>query len=167
MISDINGHRVNVTDSTIDVAGLRLVGGSALKHSEKQEPGEVEGASSIPVGWTNGPWSGDGGFSLPWVEALQLAKQLGGLGSAGFFSTVFSSSWTLAALDSSDGIATLTINAARLTGTDLDLGDRSKPTMVAFTFKLLQPSSWDGAMGALSPDHAGSATGFLLSVFGS
>src|SRR4051812_13278808 len=100
MIYDLNGHRVSLTDCTIDISGYRMLGASELKLKETLEPGDVEGASSIPVGYTDGPWSGTGGFKAPLAEALRMLAFLG----SSFGKRIMSASWTFTAIDSTDGI---------------------------------------------------------------
>ncbi len=160
MIYDLNGKRVSLTDATVDVEGYRMLGMSGLKHKETQEPGEVEGASVIPIGYTDGPWSGDGGFEAPLAEALRMLTNLGGR----FGTRIASASWTFSSLTSSDGVNTIEIPAMRVKSIDLDGGDRSKHAKIAFEFKLLEPAIWNGVVMADSGDISGG--GLILSVFG-
>ena len=162
MIYDLNGKRVSLTDATIDVEGYRMLGASGLKTKETQEPGEVEGASVIPVGYTDGPWSGDGGFAAPIAEALRMVANLG----RRFGTRRASASWTFTALDSSDGVTTIEIPSMRVKSLELDVGDRSKATMISFEFKLLEPAIWNGVSLCEGGADFTGALGFTISPFG-
>lgn len=161
MIPDLNGRRVSLTNATINVHTETIIGANGLKVSEKQEPGEVEGASSVPVGYTDGPWSGTAGFAAPHAEALRLKKALG----SNFGRFVASASFTYTALDSSDGVTTIELPAFRIVGVDWDGGDRSKAAMITFELKLLEPAIWDG-VSMVEPDDLAGLGSFLLSAFG-
>lgn len=161
MIYDLGGHRVGLTDATIRVIGERMMGATDLKLKETLEPGDVEGASAIPVGFTTGPWSGTGGFKAPLAEALRLVARAGP--SYGLLE--WSATWTFTALESSDGINTIEIPRFRVTSPDLDGGDRSKHASIAFEMKLLEPAYWNGVR-IIDPPEAGGFTDFALSIFG-
>jgi hypothetical protein len=162
MIYDLNGTRVSMTNLDLELNGYRIIGAQGLKLSESLEPGEVEGTSSIPVGYTDGPWSGTGGVSAPLAEMLSALAFVGG----SFGKAILTGTATFTALDSSDGVSTITINAARITKCDLDGGDRSKAAMIPIELKLLEPSDWNGVKIIDPPDLTNGAAGFVLSIFG-
>jgi hypothetical protein len=163
VIYDLNGKRVSLTDATIDIAGYRMLGAAGLKLKETLEPGEVEGASSIPVGYTDGPWSGSGGFEAPLSEALDMLSFLGNR----FGKRIASASFTFTSLESSDGVKTIEIPAMRITSPDLDGGDRSKHAKIAFEVKLLEPALWNGVrITDDGGDAIDGAVSFVLSAFG-
>ena len=161
MINDLNGHRVSLTDATISFQDEVMLGASEVKANEKLEPGEVDGAASVPVGYTTGPWSGTTGFKAPLAEALRMQAALGG----SFGGKLASASFTFTALDSSDGVNTIEFPSLRITSCDLDGGDRSKAASIGFEAKLLEPGLWNGVRIVDLPNTS-DGVGFLLSLFG-
>jgi hypothetical protein len=137
---DINGNQYCLSSADLDVAGNTIIGASEIKCGEKLEPGEVEGTSAVPVGYTTGPWSGNGSLKLALSEALALKAKLGNQWGTVVWTGTFT--WTEV---NGPGVMTLEILGARFTTTDLDGGDRSKPATDALGFMLLQPSKWNGA----------------------
>lgn len=162
MITDLNGKRVSITNLDLEVNGFRIVGAQGLKIDESQEPGEVEGTSPIPVGYTDGPWSGTFGFSAPLAEMLAALSFVGG----SFASAVITGTATFTALDSSDGVNTVAINAGRITKCSLDGGDRSKAAMIPIEGKLLAPCDWGSVKMIDPPDLTGGVQSFITSLFG-
>lgn len=156
---DVNGTRFSLTSADIDIAGVRILGATGLKIKESLEPGEVEGNSSVARGYTRGKFSGTCGFSLPFGEAVILMSALG----RGFGTRIITGSWTFVELQG-DGIATVTINGARITSHDFDGGDRTKGTAVTYDLLLTQPCSWNGRSIVEMANQAG--FGGSLSLFG-
>jgi hypothetical protein len=161
MISDLNGRRASLTNATINIASETLLGAQEPKATETNEPGEVEGTSSIPVGYTDGPWSGTGSFKAPLGEAKRLIAALG----PNFARYSSTATWTYSVPDSSDGVTTIEFPAFRITKVDLDGGSRTNATMIAFEFKLLQPALWDG-VPMVEDDQTSLLAGFLLAATG-
>ncbi len=164
MIYDVMGNRVNMTRATVDIASSfgtssRIIGAAELKMNEKLEPGEVEGASSIPVGYTDGPWSGTFGFKAPLAEMLAALQAMGG----SFGKAILTAGMSFDGSDSSDGVMTLNVLGARITSVDFDGGDRSKASMIAVECKLLTPSDWNGVSITDAPDVTAGLGGFILS----
>ena len=160
MIYDLQGRRYSLSSATIDFFnGYRMLGAAELKLNEKVEPGEVEGTSPIPVGNTTGPWSGTGGFKAPMKEVLDGMASMGG----NICGQIITASWSFTEFQG-DGSSTISILSARLTTVDLDGGDRSKASMIAVEFKLLEPCEWDGVKIIDVPGPTTGLASFALSI---
>ena len=156
-VYDINSKQYSMSSLDLQLAGVSLFGGSELKLSEKLEPGEVEGQSPVPVGYTTGAWSGEGSIKLPLAEALSAKAQLGNQwGTIAWTGTA-----TFTEVDG-DGVMTIEILGARFNSTELDGGDRSKASTDSLGFKLLQPGLWNGVK-IVEPNQA-SPAGATFSV---
>ena len=153
---DINGTLYSLSSLDLNLAGIIIIGGSELKLGEKLEPGEVEGQSAVPVGYTTGPWSGEGSIKLPLSEALAAKATLGNE----WGKVVWGGTATWTELNG-PGVMTVVILGARFKGTDLDGGDRSKPSTIALPFMLTQPSLWNGVK--IVEPNAGATGGFNVS----
>jgi hypothetical protein len=156
---DIGGQQFSLTSATIDIDGNRVLGATSVKHKEELKPGEVEGTSPVPVGWTTGPWSGTAGFAAPLAEAMDLLSNLGG----SFGTRTISATWTWEEING-PGVRTLEIIGGRVSAADLDAGDRSKPSMITFDITLTTPSLWNGVSIVDIPSVGGA--GFVLSIGG-
>jgi hypothetical protein len=157
MIYDINGTQYSMASLDLELAGYTMIGGSELKMSEKLEPEDVEGQSSVPVGQTRGKWSGEGSLKLPLSEALDAKASIGNE-----WGTV---AWTGTATFTEmngPGVMTVEILGARFTSTELDGGDRSKASTGTLSFKLTQPSIWNGVK--IVEPNSGGGGGFDFAV---
>lgn len=159
MIFDVNGTRFSLASMEVDVQGYKIRGGSGLKLSQKLEPGEVEGNDSVSVGWTKGKWSGSGGMSLPYAEFADMVDSIGDEYGTKRISMV----WSLVELEG-DGVASIEIPAARISGDDFDAGDRQKHSAVQVEFTLLEPAKHNGRSIVLRKGSSGADFSISFSV---
>jgi hypothetical protein len=156
-IYDINAQQYCLSSLDLQIAGNTIFGGSELKISEKLTPGEVEGQSAVPVGWTKGPWSGEGSIKLPLGEALTLKAAMGNE----WMTQAWTGTATFTEL-SGPGVMTIEILGARFNTTSLDGGDRSKASTDALDFTLLTPCIANGVK-AVEPVSSGGLGGLSIS----
>ena len=157
MIYDINGTQYSLSSADIEVQGYQVMGTSELKLGEKLEPGEVEGQSSVPVGWTRGAWSGEGSLKLPLSEGLDMKANMGNE----YMTRVWTGTFTFTELNG-PGVMTIEVLGARFKAFDIDGGDRTKPSTDALPFMLTQPCLANGVK-AVEPNPNGGAGSFTIS----